>query len=62
MADLEFELSHASLQIKQMLLQVCLLCLKSCDLLLQFCVLALLPMVALLHLILSSYIIKDLIQ
>jgi len=52
-ADLEFELGDASLQVKQMLLQVGLLGLQGRDLLLQLGVLTLLPVVALLHLILS---------
>ena len=52
-ADLEFELGDASLQVKQMLLQVGLLGLQGRDLLLQLRVLTLLPVVALLHLILS---------
>ena len=57
-ADLEFELGDASLQVKQMLLQVGLLGLQGRDLLLQLRVLTLLPVVALLHLILSPNINK----
>jgi hypothetical protein len=54
MADLEFELGHTSLQVEQVLLQVGLLCLKGSDLLLQLSVLALLPVVALLHLVFGA--------
>ena len=53
-ADLEFKLGDASLQVKQVLLQVGLLCLKSGDLLLELGVLALLPVVALLHLVFGA--------
>ena len=50
-ADLEFKLGDASLQVKQVLLQVGL---KSGDLLLELGVLALLPVVALLHFVFSA--------
>ena len=54
MADLEFELSHTSLQIEEVLLKVSLLSLQGGDLMLQLGVLALLPMVALLHLVFGA--------
>jgi hypothetical protein len=53
-ADLEFELSDASLQVEKVLLQVGLLCLESGDLLLKLGVLALLPVVALLHFVFGA--------
>lgn len=52
--NLEFKLSDASLQVEEVLLQVGLLGLKRGDLLLELGVLALLPVVALLHLVFSS--------
>lgn len=52
--DLEFELGHTSLQVEQVLLQVGLLRLQGSDLLLQLSVLALLPVVALLHLVFGA--------
>ena len=53
-ADLEFKLGDASLQVKQVLLQVSLLGLKSGDLLLELGVLALLAVVALLHFVFGA--------
>ena len=53
-ADLEFKLGDASLQVEQVLLQVGLLGLKSGDLLLELGVLALLPVVALLHFVFGA--------
>jgi hypothetical protein len=50
-ADLEFELRNASLQIEEVLLQVGLLAFESRNLLLKLGILSLLPMVALLHLV-----------
>lgn len=53
-ADLEFKLGDTSLQVKQVLLQVSLLGLKSRDLLLELSVLALLAVVALFHFVLGA--------
>ena len=52
--DLEFELSHTSLQVEQVLLQVGLLGLQGGDLLLELGVLALLAVVAALHLVFGA--------
>jgi len=52
--DLEFKLCHASLQIKKVLLQIGFLGLEGRNLLLKLGVLALLAMVALLHLVFGT--------
>ena len=52
--DLEFKLCHASLQIKKVLLQIGFLGLEGRDLQMKLGVLALLAVIALLHLVLGA--------